>query len=332
MQTRRRLVGAAERRRAAPRRRRARRSRPAAARRASRASRASGRRRRSRVELGPRRGRGRSGAPGCPVVRRSSRPKHGGTGGVQPGEPGPEPPLAVVVGPARAGPPSSIHSSTRWLGASSETASTSGTAIGPPGSRPVAEPPEPGGLGGEEVRRCASDATWRTPCGRRRGRRRRTGRRHRRAPGGRATTGAPTDRPIASAELRVHVTMVTRGRCRRADDGWARRDSNPRSLRNWFTASPLWPLGYGPGRTVASRPEITSHGGTRAPCPASTSSPSSTCRRSATRSTRPHARSRNGSTSRAPTRRSSSRRRPSRSTPSPSRACRRCGRCSRRRW
>src|SRR3954467_15004888 len=41
---------------------------------------------------------------------------------------------------------------------------------------------------------------------------------------------------------------------------WARRDSNPRSLRNWITASSLWPLGYGPGRTVASRPHRSATG------------------------------------------------------------------------
>ncbi len=33
---------------------------------------------------------------------------------------------------------------------------------------------------------------------------------------------------------------------------WAREDSNLRSLRNRFTACPLWPLGYGPGRTLSA--------------------------------------------------------------------------------
>ena len=53
---------------------------------------------------------------------------------------------------------------------------------------------------------------------------------------------------------------------RRRHQQWARRDSNPRSLRNWFTASSLWPLGYGPGRTVATRP-IGPSTGVHAPMP-----------------------------------------------------------------
>ena len=101
------------------------------------------------VELGPRRRRARWAGRGCrwcggPPAR--TRAGAAGGGGPAPAELG--------LGARARAAPSSIHSSTRNGGASaspSATASTSGTAHGPG----LAQPPQPGRLGGEEPGRRA---------------------------------------------------------------------------------------------------------------------------------------------------------------------------------
>ena len=201
------------------------------------------------VELGPRRRRivREAAAAGRPSVL---APEAGGPGRVQPRQPGTEPALADAVGGVRRADLDPLeHEMVRRIVGDREHLRHPDRAAG---FEPVAEPTQPGRLGGEEERG-----------------RRRVGLREHGAAVGELDGVGPrdvaavhraarhdgrTERPVDRlCELRVHVTMVTRGRTTVRMMGWARRDSNPRSLRNWFTASSLWPLGYGPG-AYSSRP------------------------------------------------------------------------------
>ena len=142
---------------------------------------------------------------------------------------------------------------------------------------------------------------------------------------------------------------------------WAGLDSNQRRSPSSFTDCPLWPLGYRPRAAYSTRPEIRhslragipgsrpfapgeqleSLAGANAAgriarsrsenrCLRSTWSPSSTCRRSATRSTRRSARSVRASISRTPVPRSTSARSRSSSPPRATPGSRPSRRCSRR--
>ena len=111
--------------------------------------------------------------------------------------------------------------------------------------------------------------------------------------GRRGARGRPQARPLARRRRHAADALSRRVGSSRPGPGrahwvwWAREDSNLRSLRNRFTACPLWPLGYGPGRTLAAV-LLAGIGGPTPPCPASMSSQKWTSKRSATRSTRPH--------------------------------------------
>ena len=93
----------------------------------------------------PRTAHGSFGSPRLPVVRRSSRPKHAGVGLVQRR---PAPGRGRPRSPARAA-PTSIHSRTRNGGAVASPSDTASTLGHPHGTR-RGQPPQPGGLRGEE--------------------------------------------------------------------------------------------------------------------------------------------------------------------------------------
>ena len=150
---------------------------------------------------------GSFGRPRLPVVRRSSRPKEGAPAACSRGERG-----AEVVRSGRSLRTGRLRPPIRARGGSARRRTRRAPRARRPRRASTRRATQPRGFRREEIRRRASDGFSRTRRPSSSSSAYATGDVATVHPGRSATTSAPTARPIAAAELRVHGTMVPRGR------------------------------------------------------------------------------------------------------------------------